>query len=690
MSEKISMVKSGCMVMILPGALLFLSIFLTGLQPIRSPDFWHHAASGRLVAKSGPQRSEVFSHTAQGERWVQFEWLSQLFIYLGYMNLGGAGMIVAKALIISCGFMLIWRAGLSRAGPVTAGFTALSSAIALIDRSFVRPEMFAWLMFGAFVIALDIARHRSPKFAWLLPLIIIPWVNMHGSYPAGLALLGIVCAGETIKLWRKKRSEPDAKARLKTFWLALASCVLATFVNPYGPIMWHVPLFLIRSPEIGEYIAEWRASTYEAFLNLHFLGVWICVLVFLLTIRRVDLTDLLIVGAFGFLAWRAQRNIPLLAFVCAPIFARHIHLFIKQAGLIRRFSRQTTRHIIAGFMPVLTLAALGAPGFESLSLKILWYANYPREAADFLDEKEIRGNLFNTYHLGNYLLWRLYPDNLVFIDGRVDMYGEAIMREYRSLFKAEDGWAEKLTEYNIRAAVIAMPHGDQRADPLVDRLHQSEEWRLAYWDDVAFIYLPKSAIDERPEFFRQFRLRPDLFEPQSAAPDIIQIALDEFYAIIEMNPDCVMAHSRLGELLERIGRNHEALNHLRTVVFLRPRSGVAHYNLGNLLARMGELDEAENHLLASQRFDGPDISTLRTLGNLNFQRKDYASAGSYFRRILRAEPNDWRARRSLAAAYENMGRINDAKRELRIILEQRPDNEEVRRKLRELEQKPGD
>ena len=122
MSETISTGKTARAGMILPGALLFLSVFITGLQPIRSPDFWHHAASGRLVVQSGPQRAEVFSHTAQGRRWIQFEWLSQLFIYLGYMNIGGAGMVIAKSLIITAGFMLIWRAGVSRAGPVTAGF----------------------------------------------------------------------------------------------------------------------------------------------------------------------------------------------------------------------------------------------------------------------------------------------------------------------------------------------------------------------------------------------------------------------------------------------------------------------------------------------------------------------------------------------------------------------------------------
>ena len=54
---------------------LLLTTFLISLQPVRSPDVWHHIASGRLVVEQGgPARTEVFSCTAQGKPWIQFEW----------------------------------------------------------------------------------------------------------------------------------------------------------------------------------------------------------------------------------------------------------------------------------------------------------------------------------------------------------------------------------------------------------------------------------------------------------------------------------------------------------------------------------------------------------------------------------------------------------------------------------------
>ena len=41
-----------------------------------------------------------------------------------------------------------------------------------------------------------------------------------------------------------------------------------------------------------------------------------------------------------------------------------------------------------------------------------------RRATDFLLQHHIKGKIFNTYGQGGYLIWRLWPDQQVFLDGR--------------------------------------------------------------------------------------------------------------------------------------------------------------------------------------------------------------------------------------------------------------------------------
>ncbi len=44
--------------------------------------------------------------------------------------------------------------------------------------------------------------------------------------------------------------------------------------------------------------------------------------------------------------------------------------------------------------------------------------------------------IYNEYIWGGYLIWRLYPDYRVYIDGRADVYGDSLVNE---LLQVKDG-----------------------------------------------------------------------------------------------------------------------------------------------------------------------------------------------------------------------------------------------------------
>ena len=75
-----------------------LCAFAMALKPVRSPDVWHHIKSGWFVVQNrGPATVDVFSCTAQGKPWIQYEWLAQLAIYGVYQAGGATGLVLFQA-----------------------------------------------------------------------------------------------------------------------------------------------------------------------------------------------------------------------------------------------------------------------------------------------------------------------------------------------------------------------------------------------------------------------------------------------------------------------------------------------------------------------------------------------------------------------------------------------------------------
>jgi hypothetical protein len=67
----------------------------------------------------------------------------------------------------------------------------------------------------------------------------------------------------------------------------------------------------------------------------------------------------------------------------------------------------------------------------------------PTAAIDFLRANPLRGNMFNNDEIGDYVIYWLSPRYKVFVDGRLDMYGTRILKEYEKVISLEPGWRGK-------------------------------------------------------------------------------------------------------------------------------------------------------------------------------------------------------------------------------------------------------
>jgi tetratricopeptide (TPR) repeat protein len=110
-------------------------------------------------------------------------------------------------------------------------------------------------------------------------------------------------------------------------------------------------------------------------------------------------------------------------------------------------------------------------------------AVYPLATVDDLIEQEVRGPIYNHLNFGGYLLGRLWPEEKVFIDGRLEVMGEEFFQEYLEV-NAGPGWPAMMERYDPKVALV--PH---TVLGLVKRLDRDPGWALVGLDGVAALFL---------------------------------------------------------------------------------------------------------------------------------------------------------------------------------------------------------
>lgn len=108
---------------------------------------------------------------------------------------------------------------------------------------------------------------------------------------------------------------------------------------------------------------------------------------------------------------------------------------------------------------------------------------FPVEALDSLSESELpKGNVFNWFDWGGYLLYRFWPEKLIFIDGQTDFYGAELTQTYDNTINLQGDWWRVFEDYQIQWVILPTM---ERMAPWLD---QSEDWDLIFRDNTASVW----------------------------------------------------------------------------------------------------------------------------------------------------------------------------------------------------------
>ena len=441
--------------------------------------FWHIKAGNVMLENHALLTHDIFSHTAINTPWTAHEWLSEI-IMAGVHRLAGLeGVIVLFILLVSMTFWLLFRICEQIAGEKIA---LLCVSLALLfsgSHLTARPHLFTWLFL---VLSLALLVSRSKWIYWL-PLIMLCWANMHGGFVLGLLLQGIFIIG----FFLCKRLEEHCATgtilhQLKHPVIVLILSLVAVGINPFGYKLLLFP-FHVTSNVFSANISEWLAPDFQQFWYFRY---FLVLLILLLSFRSIGISwkDRLLLLFFLNAALTHSRNISLLLIVMAPGFAKllqeRLAIFQKRTISAHEPMQLSSKTGPAGVLALsflLLLAGTIQPGaltFLRPEKVFNVKTSELHQLAAYLKEHRPQGNLFNNYSLGGYLLYELEHAPRVFIDGRADMYGEKIFKDYKQIVFNASQREALLEKYRINWIVF-----DKNSN-LVYSLIQTKRWTLEY------------------------------------------------------------------------------------------------------------------------------------------------------------------------------------------------------------------
>jgi hypothetical protein len=469
--------------------LLFLGLFLMTLRPINDPDFWWHLRTGQLIVQTGTiPHFDPYSFTNLGKPWVAHEWLSEILFY-DLFRLGSYSLLIfVFSLVITGAFLLAYLRSPRDSRPYVAGFVVLLGAITTAPTWGVRPQMLSLLLTSLVLCLLDRFRKEGNlKFLYPLPLITLIWVNLHAGYFLGLAIIVLAIFGGLIDMFmeRLQRKAPSESHSLKCITIlcgVLVICVFTTLANPNGLGILFYPFQTLTSPAMHQFIQEWFSPDFHSL-------EWQPLAIFLLALigvgmfgkKRISPTQIILTLFFGYAALRSMRNIPLFVIVAIPVLAEQINALIQipvEADSPNRLRKVLVPILLAVFVFVVGLRFLQViqqqPESESKS--------FPSGAVDWIEINRPEGQLFNTYGWGGYLIWRLYPQYPVYIDGRADVYGDKFLYAYTDIYRNRPGWEQDLEAQSVRLVLI------EPESSLAGALQQSPAWNVVYQDQISVLF----------------------------------------------------------------------------------------------------------------------------------------------------------------------------------------------------------
>ena len=293
--------------------------------------WWHLRNAQNLLQRHSLSGVDTYSFTAAGNRWISFEWLSEVMYYLSFKAFGLQGILLLFFFVLVVIFAAVYyrscQAGADCKDAAVTTFAAICMGGVSIGP---RTLLFGWLCMTGLLLILDYFR-RTGKGLWLtLPLFAL-WINFHGSWPFGIVVLAItIAAGLVEGEWGLVVAKRWSATETNKLMLALAGSGLALFINPFGYKLVFYPFdLLFRQQGVMNFIEEWGGVNFSTLNGKFALGLIVGLLAAALLSRKPWMLHREVLLT-AFALWSALSHVRFMFFaalIIMPILAVRMKLF---------------------------------------------------------------------------------------------------------------------------------------------------------------------------------------------------------------------------------------------------------------------------------------------------------------------------------------------------------------------------
>lgn len=430
-------------------------------------DLWARLIAGMgVIDGGGVLKSDFLSYTPV-HTWYDHEWGSGVVFYAFLKYLGSYSLIVLESLLYFGIFFVISKIIELRTQKHAYNIIFYIFPIIAVAENFnnpIRCHLFSFLFFTIFIYILELARQGKNKPLYLIPIFTIIWNNLHGGVVAGLGLLVMYAVGEILN-----------RKPFKKYLITLAIAAPTLIINPWGCD--YIKFLLSANTMERPDILEW----WGIFSKYHLFG-FIPFKLFMLWIIGIEFIALVKNKAVNFIQW--WNNLDKTKYI---LLFTTLYLAITKVKLIPFFIITGTIFVYEDFYSLISkikfpewknkvlYAVLISMTLFSLAIKDISipvnFEAYPVKEIEFIKINNLKGRLLVNFGIGSYAAYKLYPNNVIFMDGRYEeVYYDGMIPLLKKFYLVLPYWEEILDRFPPDLMIIENDY------PIYDVLKKSNIW----------------------------------------------------------------------------------------------------------------------------------------------------------------------------------------------------------------------
>lgn len=444
-----------------------------------SDEAWH-ISSGFLIRKLGfiPD-FDPWSFTSD-QPWYNLSWIWDIFSSYVYQFLGD-DFLILNSMLYSVLIVCIYRflKGLNGLKEDTINIVTALNALLIFEVSLFRPQLIAYFL-TLYCLRLFVKSNHNYNFKFNLQfiLLVILWVNIHGSVLVAFSMCGAYFLESMIK---------KDYARAKALFLTGLIGSLGVFVNPVG---YHYLIGMMRTLDsvITHRIIEWQPFTFGV-MRGYTIAIAVFLLITNLSNKKLTFAEKLITYAWLFASLITIRTLPFFLILSLPYWARCVDSLIKPSK-IRVFTKER-------YLPTFIICFLLLLNYQQVKPYLYPPSDHvmiPKQEIDFLVKHYPGVRVLNEYTAGGFIIFYGEGKLKHFIDPRAGtVFSEDVLWEYLSFTDGKPGWEEILTKYDIEAVLLTKDQYTKRKD--ID--HVFRDWKNVYVGSYGYVLVSPKTLKKQ-------------------------------------------------------------------------------------------------------------------------------------------------------------------------------------------------